>query len=84
MDAELKQLRQDFLCLQKQTEEVVVMLSASVSNLVKMHQHYSLIRNRVQEAVRRLDLEIMYSQMQQYFGDNDRGDYEDGYCVTKK
>ncbi len=38
MDAELEILQQDFLCLQKKTEEVVSMLSASIDNFVKIHQ----------------------------------------------
>ncbi len=38
----------------------------------------------MQEATRRLYLEILFSQMQEYLGNNDRVGYEDGHCVAKK
>lgn len=76
MNVELKKLQQDFIDLQKQSEEVVGMFSASVDNCIKIHRHYLFIQEQVREAIKRLDLEIVFSRMQEFVNNSDGSDYE--------
>mgnify|MGYP001611447574 CR=1 FL=1 len=75
MNVELKKLQQDFIDLQKQSEEIIGMFSASVDNCMKIHRHYLFIQEQVREAIKRLDLEIAFSEMQEFLNSSDGGDY---------